>query len=158
MATRVSDVLAADAIVIRPQWDSFTATVRGLVERLVAAGRLPAALADVAVHRVIEREAVASTAMVDIGVSIPHARLEGVKEIVAALAVAPQAVYQVADGAPISTVALVLSSPNLTGGHLTFLAALSILLQSAHLRQQLRQATSADEVVRAIRQHEQNRG
>ncbi len=158
MRARVSDTLVSRAIVVHAAWDTFEEAVRGLVERLVEAAVLPGALADEAVRRIREREAIASTAMVDIGVSIPHARLEGITGIVAALAVSPQAVYEVGDGLPISIVALVLSSPALTGEHLTFLSAVSLLLQAERVRQQLRKADSADEVLRIIRSNEAGRG
>jgi PTS system nitrogen regulatory IIA component len=114
-------------------------------------------LAEAAVQRISEREAVASTAMVDIGVSIPHARLEGVDRLIAAIAVSPRAVYQVGDGLPISIVAVVLSSPSLSGEHLNFLSALSILLQSSRVRERLRRATTAEEVLALVRRNEDAR-
>ena len=154
MRMRVSDALVDRAIVVHAGWHTFEATVRGLVDHLVAAGTLPAALSEKAVSRICEREAMASTAMVDIGVSIPHARLDGITGIVAALAVAPGAVYEVADGLPISIVILVLSSPTLTGEHLTFLSAASLLLQSERVRRQLRNANSAAEALQLIRGNE----
>ena len=73
------------------------------------------------------------------------------------LAVSPIAVYQVADGAPISIVVLVLSSPALTGEHLDFLSTLSLLLQSAEMRRQLRRAPSPQEVLRLMRESERSR-
>ncbi len=96
----------------------------------------------------------ASTAMVDIGVSIPHARLHGISGILAAMAVSPRAVYNAGDGLPISIVVLVLSSPAVVGEHLTFLASLSMLLQSARFRQSVRNAASAEQVERLIRSSE----
>ena len=154
MAIRVSEALAAGGVMVRPEWDSFAATVSGLVERLVSSGRLPGQLAGEAVRRIQEREAVASTAMVDIGVSIPHARLDGIDGIVAAMAVSPRAVYQVGDGLPISIVVLVLSSPTLVGEHLNFLASLSMLLQSERFRQRVRNAETAEEVQQLVRSNE----
>jgi len=151
---RVSEALAAGGVMVRPEWGSFAATVSGLVERLVSSGRLPGQLAGEAVRRVQEREAVASTAMVDIGVSIPHARLDGIDGIVAAMAVSPRAVYQVGDGMPISIVVLVLSSPTLVGEHLNFLASLSMLLQSERFRQRVRNAETAEEVQQLVRSNE----
>ncbi len=150
MVIRVSQALAAGAVMVQPEWDDFAATVSGLVDRLVSCGQLPPDLAAEAVRRIHEREAVASTAMVDIGVSIPHARLDGIKGIVAAMAVSPRAVYQVGDGLPISIVVLVLSSPAFAGEHLNFLASLSMLLQSARFRQRVRQAATADDVQRLV--------
>jgi mannitol/fructose-specific phosphotransferase system IIA component (Ntr-type) len=158
MVVRVSEVVTIDSVVVRPRWKGFEGAVTGLVNQLVAAGRLPAALVIPAVQRVCQREAMASTAMVDIGVSIPHARLDGVDGIVAALAVDPVAVYQLAAGLPIPIVTLVLSSPSLTGEHLNFLSSVSLLLQSARTREQLRKAATAEEVLQVIRTHEQTSG
>jgi mannitol/fructose-specific phosphotransferase system IIA component (Ntr-type) len=80
--------------------------------------------------------------------------LEGVTGLIAAVAVSPDAVYYVADGLPISIVALVLSSPSLSGEHLNFLSALSLLLQSSRTRERLRNAATPDEVLRLIRANE----
>jgi PTS system nitrogen regulatory IIA component len=153
---RVSDTLVGQPIV-RPAWGSFDDAIAGLVEQVVAGDRLPATLAAQAVQRIREREVMASTAMVDIGISIPHARLAGIDGVAAAIAVSPTAVYQLADGLPISIVVLVLSSPSLTGEHLNFLSTLSMLLQSAHIREQLRNASSPQAVLRLIRESEPSR-
>jgi PTS system nitrogen regulatory IIA component len=153
MLIRVSDALTG-SVVMQPSWAGFEETVAELVNQLVSVGRLPAALATLATQAIREREAMVSTAMVDIGVSIPHARLNGINSILAAMAVSPGAVYQVAAGLPISIVALVLSSPASTGEHLSFLSALSLLLQSARMRERLRRAPSAEEVLRLIRSTE----
>jgi len=155
---RVSDALLSSAIIIRPAWATLDDAIDGLVATLLQAARLPPDLVHAARARVREREAVASTAMVDIGVSIPHARLDGVSGVIAAMAVSPQAVYHVADGLPISIVALVLSSPSLSGEHLNFLSSLSLLLQSGRIREHLRNAGTAEEVVQLIRSNEQSRG
>ena len=155
---RVSEALISSAIIVQPDWETFDRAIAGLVDRLVASARLPQHLVPLAVARIHEREAMASTAMVDIGVSIPHARLDGISGVVAAVAVSPHAVYNLADGLPISIVALVLSSPSLSGEHLNFLSSLSMLLQSARIRERLRNAATPDEVLRLIRANEQARG
>ncbi|MFQ5668106.1 MAG: PTS sugar transporter subunit IIA [Candidatus Binatia bacterium] len=154
---RVGDTLASSAIVVRPAWASFDACIRGLVDRLVSCGQLPQPLAQPAVERIREREEMASTAMVDIGVSIPHARLDGITGMLLAMAVSSGGVYHVAAGLPISVVALVLSSPALTDAHLNFLSALSLLLQSPRVRESLRSATTAEEVIRLVRSNEKSR-
>lgn len=154
MNIRVSEALGTGSIMVRPGWDDFGETVNGLVERLVAAGRLPGVLAAEAVRLIQERESMASTAMVDIGVSIPHARLEGISGILCGMAVSPQAVYYAGNSLPISIVVLVLSSPALVGEHLTFLASLSMLLQSARFRQSVRDAPTPEHVEHLIRSSE----
>jgi mannitol/fructose-specific phosphotransferase system IIA component (Ntr-type) len=158
MMMRISEGLECGAVVVRQSWHSFEATISGLIEELVGAGRIRGDLQVPAVRHICQREAIASTAMVDIGVSIPHARIEGIDSILIALAVAPDAVYEVTAGAPISIVALVLSSPSLTGEHLNYLSSLSMLLQSEHNRQRLRSAASPAEVVQLVRENEQLRG
>ena len=157
MRVRVSDAVSIGSVVVRPQWKSFEESVTGLVDRLVSVGRLPDHLAATAIERVCEREAMASTAMVDIAIGIPHARLEGIDGIIAALAVHPVAVYQVADRLPIAIVMLVLSAPNLSGQHLTFLSAVSLLLQSSRTRSELRTAETVEAVLEVIRRNEQVR-
>lgn len=154
MIVRVSEALGTGSVMLQPGWEDFDQTITGLVQRLVAAGRLPGALAAEAVRLIGEREAMASTAMVDIGVSIPHARLQGISGIICAMAVSPQAVYHAGDSLPISIVVLALSSPDLVGEHLTFLASLSMLLQSARFRQNVRNAPTPEYVERLIRSSE----
>jgi mannitol/fructose-specific phosphotransferase system IIA component (Ntr-type) len=139
---------------VRPAWKSFEDAVAGLVDHLVSWGRLPQDLAADAVRSICERESISSTAMVEIGVSIPHARLDGITDIVAAMAVSPLGVYEVADGLPITIVTLVLSSPTLVGEHLNFLSSVSMLLQSARVRDALRNARTVDEVLRLVRQND----
>jgi mannitol/fructose-specific phosphotransferase system IIA component (Ntr-type) len=153
MVMQISDVLVGQPIV-RPEWGSFDNTIAGLVEHVVACGRLPGTLAVQAVQRIREREMIASTAMVDIGVSIPHARLDAIDGIAAAIAVAPTAVYQLADGLPISIVVLVLSSTALSGEHLQVLSSVSLLLQSEQIRLQLRNAATPQDVLRLVRSSE----
>ncbi len=150
---RVSDAVTG-APVVHPAWKTFDEVIERLVGRLVEAGSLPACLAANAVASVREREAMSGTAMVDIGVSIPHARVEGVKRIAATIAVSPTAVYELADGLPISIVVLVLSSPTLIGEHLNFLSSVSLLLQSATIRAALRNAQTSEEVLRIVRENE----
>jgi len=151
---RVSEAFYGSSVIVGPTWGTFETTVAQLVDQLVASGRLPQSLAAAAVRSIQEREAIAGTAMVDIGISIPHARLDGVDGLVAAMAVSPRAVYQVSAGLPISIVVLVLSSPSLSGEHLNFLSGVSMLLQSGRNRERLRNAAAVDEVLSVVRDSE----
>jgi mannitol/fructose-specific phosphotransferase system IIA component (Ntr-type) len=148
---RVSDVLCAGGIVLRPPWHTFEEAASGLVDQLVRNGQLPPALAPSAVRAVCEREREASTAIVEIGVSIPHARIDGVQQLVAAVAGAPSAVYYHMTRVPITVMALVLSPPDQAAEHLNFLSALSMLLQSEALRRRLVNAADADAALTLLR-------
>jgi mannitol/fructose-specific phosphotransferase system IIA component (Ntr-type) len=152
MAARLSDGLAVAPVIVDKPWRSFEEAVGGLVRELVAAGHLSEVLAEPAAHAVLDREAMASTALVEIGVSIPHARLGGVGGIVAALAVSPTAVYLLAE-VPITIMVLVISSPALSGEHLNFLSTLSMLLQSDTTRRELQVAETPADVIDYLRHH-----
>ncbi|OFV87276.1 MAG: hypothetical protein A3J75_08385 [Acidobacteria bacterium RBG_16_68_9] len=150
---RVSDVLAAGGFVIRPPWQTFEEAVEGLVDSLVVNGQVPVALRDGAIQAVCDRERMASTEIVEIGVSVPHARLPGIKGVVAAIAGSTTAVYYAAAGVPITVMALVLSPPNLAGDHLNFLSSLSMLLQSESIRRGLGQAADSAAALALLRAH-----
>jgi PTS system nitrogen regulatory IIA component len=156
MVTRVSDALARGAVLVQPLCSTFDDTIASMITAVSDAGGLAPHLAEVATLNVRERETMSSTAMVEISVSIPHTRLDGVDEITAAIAVSPSAVYEVTDGLPISIVVLVLTPTEQIAEHLEFLSGLSMLLQSARLRQQLRAADSVEAVLLAIRENERD--
>jgi mannitol/fructose-specific phosphotransferase system IIA component (Ntr-type) len=124
--------------------------VDALVGILVERGRIPAALRQAAVRAVYERESMASTAIVEIGVSVPHARVSGVQGVVGAIAASPTAVYYAMASVPISIVALILSGPDRAAEHLNVLASLSMLLQSDAVRRKLREASDPNAALAAI--------
>lgn len=148
---RVSDVLGAGGIVLRPPWRTFDEAVTGLVDVLVRNGQLGAPLAPAAIKAVCDRERDASTAIVEIGVSIPHARIDGVQRVVAAIAGGPPAVYYHMTRVPITLMALVLSPPDHAAEHLNFLSSLSMLLQSESLRRRLVNAADPDAALELLR-------
>lgn len=148
---RAADLIAAGGIVLRPPGASFEAAVGALVDLMVANRRLDATVRDRAVRAVCDREAIASTAIVEIGVSVPHARVEGVDGVVAALAAAPTPLYHAMTGVPISIMIVVLSAPELVGDHLNTLAGVSLLLQSDVTRRGLQQAADVAAALRILR-------
>lgn len=148
---RVSDVLAAGGLIMRPPWRTFDEAVAGLVASLVRNGQLPSTLAESAIRAVCDREREASTAIVEIGVSMPHARIEGVQHLVAAMAGGPPAVYYHFAQVPITVMALVLSPLDHAAEHLNFLSKLSMLLQSESLRRRLVHATDTASALALLR-------
>lgn len=156
--SRVVDILESGGVILSPRYPSFAAVVEGLVDVLIDRGQLSPDRHDPAIRAVCEREALSSTVMVEIGVSIPHARVAGVRGVIGALAVSPDGVYDAMAGVPISIVVLVLSSPDLAGDHLNVLAGLSMLLQSETVRRGV--VTAADErmAIEFLRDHGTRRG
>jgi PTS system nitrogen regulatory IIA component len=147
----VTDLVEAGGILVSQSCETFERAVAVLVDSLIARGRLAETLRGRAVDAVCARENMANTAIVEIGVSIPHARLAGVEGVIAALAVSPTAVYHAMRGVPISIVALVLSAPERAGEHLNVLAGLSMLLQSQSVRRSLQAALDPAEALAVLR-------
>jgi mannitol/fructose-specific phosphotransferase system IIA component (Ntr-type) len=143
--------LRAAQIAIAPGWEGFGATVDGLIDRLSEAGLLSSETGSAAGRAVRAREAEASTAMLEIGVGVPHARIAGLDTPVVALALAPTGLYEAAPTVPIRIVALVLSPIAAIEDHLRMLADIATMLRSTELRTLLlraRDEVTALEVLR----------
>ena len=147
------DRLRPELICVRPPWETCPATVRGLVDALVAGGALDAAQKEGATAAVLAREAESSTALLDIRAGVPHARLAGIAAPVAALAVSEAGLYEAVPTVHIQIVALVLSPPAAVTDHLAMLAGISTLLRSATLRARLLAAATPDEAFAALADH-----
>ncbi len=150
--SRVVDIIASGGVSLSPSYSDFSEVVGGLVDSLVGRGKLDGRLRDQAIAAVCERERLSSTVMVEIGVSIPHARVTGVKGVVGAMAVRPGGVYQAMESVPIAIVVLVLSPPDLAGDHLNVLAGLSMLLQSEVVRNGVIRADRESTVIELLRE------
>jgi len=137
-------------IAVAPSWTTFPETVAGLVDLLIADGALPPSRRGDAVAAVTAREAEASTALLDIGVGVPHARLPGLDREVVALAVGPAGLYEAVPTVPIRIVALVLSPPSAADEHLRILASIATRLRSSALRRALLRAADPARVLAAL--------
>jgi mannitol/fructose-specific phosphotransferase system IIA component (Ntr-type) len=145
------EIIERGGILLQRPCASFEDAVGSLVDLLIENGSVAPALRERAVRAVCDREEMASTAIVEIGVSVPHARVEGVAGVVAALAATPSALYYAMTGVPISIMVLVFSAPELVGEHLNTLASVSLLLQSAAVRRALQRADDSAVAVRILR-------
>ena len=143
--------LRAAQIAIAPGWQGFGATVDGLIDRLSEAGLLSSETGTAAGRAVRAREAEASTAMLEIGVGVPHARIAGLDTPVVALAVASTGLYEAAPTVPIRIVALVLSPIAAIEDHLRMLADIATMLRSSELRTLLLRARDEATALEALR-------
>jgi mannitol/fructose-specific phosphotransferase system IIA component (Ntr-type) len=142
--------LRPEQIVIAPAWRGFGETVDGLLDRLVEVGLLSAGARTDAAAAVRARENEASTAVLEIGVGVPHARIAGIAHPVVALAVSPTGLYEVAPMVAIRIVALVLSPNTALEEHLRALADIATLLHSSELRALLLRARDASAALGAL--------
>jgi mannitol/fructose-specific phosphotransferase system IIA component (Ntr-type) len=144
--------LRPDRIAIDPGWGTFEATVDGLLDRLAATGDLSQTTRAHAASAIRAREAEASTAILEIGVGVPHARLDGLAQPLVALALAASGLYEAVPTVPIRIVALVLSPQPAHEEHLRTLADIATLLHSAELRAHLLRVSSAAAALGALTQ------
>ncbi len=125
--------LSADCIVAPLEATSREDAIRILVDRLDAAGRLEDR--DQVLADVLDREATVSTGM-EKGIAIPHAKTDGVKEIVLALGVSPEGIdFQSVDRLPAHLVFLIASPRESRVPHLQLLASIA-----THFRDDARRA------------------
>jgi PTS system nitrogen regulatory IIA component len=121
-----------------------------LTRRLAAAGAIRDP--DAVIRRLSDRERLGSTALGS-GVAIPHLKLAGLSEPVVAVGAFPAGVdFGAADGAPVRLIFLVLSPADSPALHLQILARISRLLRLPGVADNLRRASSPEEIRSALEQ------
>ncbi|MBQ7633147.1 MAG: PTS sugar transporter subunit IIA [Alphaproteobacteria bacterium] len=143
----ISDVLSEDMILTEVAADSkrhlleqiseFVANKKGLDKNSVF-------------EAVLERENLGSTGYGN-GVAFPHARLEGLKNVVAVFARLKNPIdYDALDGNPVDIVAFMISPENSGDDHLRTLAIFSRALKDADICKAIRSAKNAHEMYSAL--------
>lgn len=150
---KVSRLLSEETILIAERSLDKNGLLRAAVERLCD----KKGLADRAVllEKVLEREKGISTTL-DTGLSLPHARIDGLSEIVAAMALAPQGVCDPSHPEVAIRVMFLFFSPNKQESfpmHLQLLRGVSSLFQPA-LIDRLAKAASPSEALEILRAQE----
>jgi PTS system nitrogen regulatory IIA component len=147
---RVAELLGESTVVLSRKPATKDELIGDLVERLCASLSIsdPQALA----AKVLEREHGISTTL-DTGVSLPHARVDGLSRIAAAMAVIPGGLSDPASpDLPVRVVFLFFSpnSKEFYSAHLQLLRAVSSLLQPS-LIESLEKASSSASVLELLR-------
>ena len=106
------------------------------------------------VHALEERERLNSTALGE-GVAIPHGKLGGVSQVLAAFGRSPSGVdFSSLDGKPTHLFFLLVAPEDSAGAHLKALARISRLLKSPDFRSRLMRAADAHELFEIIREED----
>lgn len=137
----ISELLTRDAIVTRGGASSKRQALNMVAE--VAAGALKLDQARI-LDALLEREALGSTGLGG-GVAAPHARLPGLGKVTGVFVRLDQPVnFDALDDRPVDLLFGLFAPPDAGAEHLRALAAVSRLLRSSQLREQLRQAHTVD--------------
>src|SRR5207245_2404319 len=141
--------LRPELIRVAPPWRTFEETIAGLVAVLAGERLLSAAAAPSAIQAVTAREAASSTALLDIHASVPHARLPGITQPVAALATSPHGLYEAVPTVPIQVVALLLSPRPATPARQTLRPWAALVRRAVETRRLRNEALTLRKVCRA---------
>jgi fructose-specific phosphotransferase system IIA component len=148
----LNDLLTKEVVKIPLVSEEKNQIIEEMVDVLHAAGRVENR--DLVLNAVLDRERVMSTGMGD-GIAIPHAKTDGVKNLVAAFGITKQNVdFQSIDGKPVRIIFLLAGPTDQTGPHLKALSRISRLMHRKDFRDQLAAADSSEQVIEAIANEE----
>lgn len=103
------------------------------------------------------REAITSTGIGN-GVAIPHAKIEGLKEMLLLIARAPKGIdFQALDGETVNLIFLVIAPPEAVSQYLGLLSAISLLVKNDQVRSKLLAANTKADIIAALKAGERNR-
>jgi PTS system nitrogen regulatory IIA component len=149
---KIMDILARDAVIL----NLGVGTKReALVEMSAALAKVePQIEADRLLEVLLEREALQSTGIGE-GVAIPHGKMAGLARLVASFARSPEGIdFESIDGQPTHHLFLLVVPEHSGGQYLKALARISRFFRDAAFRQQLIDAETLDDVVRAIEEED----
>jgi Kef-type K+ transport system membrane component KefB/mannitol/fructose-specific phosphotransferase system IIA component (Ntr-type) len=140
-------LIESDSIILDLKGNTKDEIIKELLDMLFAQGKLlnrELVLADV-----LERENIMSTSM-GYGIVIPHAKTDGVKDMVVAVGLKKEGInFDPADNQP-SRIFILEVSPKKEGPHLQFLSALGAVLRDESIRQALINAVSTEEAAELL--------
>ena len=149
---RLSDILKLDHIKVpllaRNKKDAITEMVQLLSDAKEVKD------SQVLLNSVLEREATRTTGIGN-GLAIPHGKCAGVDHLVVAIAKPETPIdFESIDGRPVNLIVLLASPPDQTGPHIQALARISRLMNVDAFRVAMRNATSAQQILDAVRTQE----
>ncbi|MFC5344031.1 PTS IIA-like nitrogen regulatory protein PtsN [Brevundimonas staleyi] len=139
----IGELLVRDGIVLK----SGASSKRQALHVVASAAAQAMGLDEIRVFdALMEREALGSTGLGS-GVAVPHARLAGLESVKAVFVRLDTPVaYDAVDDRPVDLMFALFAPPKAGAEHLRALAAVSRAMRSAELREQLRQAHTADAI------------
>ena len=145
---KVMDILVKDAVILELAGESKPEVLREVAGAL--ASQRDDLDAEPLTEALIAREELASTGIGD-GVAIPHAKVAGLGELLAAFARSPKGVdFASIDGAPTHLFFLLVVPEHSSGPHLKALARISRFLRDDEFRTRLLEAESVEDTLKAI--------
>lgn len=148
------DILDEQGILVNIQATDKQGVIEELAHALTASGKIEDE--EAVLQAVLERERIMSTG-IGKGVAIPHGKCSAVKELAGVLGIKREGIdFAALDEQPVYLFFLLVSPPDVSGPHIRALAHISRLLRHDHLRKQLIEAKTSQDVL-AVIEAEENR-
>jgi PTS system nitrogen regulatory IIA component len=146
------DILVKDAVILDLVATEKSAILQEMSSSLAAAE--PSVPADRLLEVLTEREGLQSTGIGE-GVAIPHGKMAGLDRLMASFARSPAGVdFDSIDGQPTQLYFLLVVPEQSGGQHLKALARISRFFRDSSFRDKLMDATTRDDIFRAIEEED----
>lgn len=151
---RIMDFLSRDAISVELKAKTKKEVIEELVDLLIKAKKLEEINKNKVLKALLDREELGSTGIGQ-GIAIPHAKSDGVKEVVASFGKSNEGVeFDALDNKPVYLLFLLLAPMESSNLHIKALAKISRLLKHKYFRSSLRKATNVEEIIKIISEDE----
>jgi len=131
---------------------------QGIIEELINLFQGDERVLDLATvkNAVLEREKILSTG-VGKGFAIPHAKSNGVKEIIVAFGKTSEPVnFDALDGKPVRLVFLLVAKEDMVAEHIRLLSRISRMMNKESFREALLEANTSEEILKIICEEEKS--
>jgi len=147
---RIMEFLGKEAISVDLKSKNKEGVIEELTDLLVASKKLDSENKQKVVKALLDREGLGSTGIGQ-GIAIPHAKSDGVKEVVAVFGKSNEGVeFDALDGKPVYLFFLLVAPTEASSLHIKALAKISRFLKHKYFRSVLRKVSSVDEVIKVI--------
>ena len=152
---KILDFLSEDCVLTELKGKTKKEVIFELVSILASSKKKLIKDVDKIVEAIIERENTGSTGIGQ-GVAVPHVKSDDVSKIVASLGISKAGVdFDSLDGEPVDIIFLMIAPPKSISEHLQAIAKISRLLKDKFFRRSLRDAQTAQEVIKIIKEEDE---
>ena len=149
---KTTDILQKELVRIPLQATDKTAAITELIDLLQEHGQLVDR--DQVLNAVLTRESTRSTG-IGMGLAVPHGKSHGCRRLAMAIGKPSAPIdFDAVDSKPCNFIVLLASPVDQTGPHIQALAGISRLWLNEHLRNDILQSNTAEELYTAIEKHQ----
>ncbi|MCK9615017.1 MAG: PTS sugar transporter subunit IIA [Candidatus Omnitrophica bacterium] len=155
MDINILDYLDKDSIIIGLKQKSKKKILAAILKHLIDKKKISKDSEKEILKNLFQREEMGSTAIGGY-IALPHARISSIKDIVLCFVVSQEGIeFDSLDQEPVNIIALLLSNQKEAGLHLKMLAFLARMLREKYFVQQLKSATTSEDVLALVNKQQQ---